>query len=86
MPSEASEQVPKLLQLFRAEQDSAQVNPPHPETQVHVPAPCLVPCPLQVPVKINFDVKQKSRLIIVEQSGKSVKYICWVKKRLVWVF
>ena len=61
MPSEASEQVPWPLQLFRAEQGlgSAHVNPPHPETQVHVPAPCLVPCPLQVPVKINVDVKRK---------------------------
>jgi hypothetical protein len=30
---------------------------------------------INTPVKINVDVKRKSRLIIVEQSGKSVKYI-----------
>ena len=37
-------------------------------------------------VKINFDVKRKSRLIIVEQSGKSDKYIYWVKKDLFGCF
>ena len=37
-------------------------------------------------VKINFDIKRINRLIIVEQSGKSVKNIYWVKKDLFGCF
>jgi len=35
---------------------------------------------INTPVKINVDVKRKSRLIIVEQSGKSVKIFIGLKK------
>ena len=40
-----------------------------------------------VPVKLFFDVKRKKYIIkTVNRVCKRVKYIYWVKKRLVWVF